>query len=473
MNRQHFSRLSVLLGGIVAAAPILAVAGPEDSATGSALRPNEVDTLVKLVRGYEAARNYDPAGDSNPRDPEEVLDKALQAVEEAAKGIAEAHEIPSLVSNPDLLAPVFRSLSERKKDYKKGRVSQASVTIQLERVEYEREYQIQVPRRYNLDSSWPAVLALPPRGTKASNYLKDAWFQGKARESILAVAIDRKKGALDFGRMEDQISFFAPFRDLRESYAVDYDRIVLDAAGDAAADALEAALRYPGVFSGVVLRSPRGDLPSIEGLGSVPLLVVETRGRRENDPTQAAAEALVNASPASGSQLLLAKGNPARYDKETLEAIATWVEGAVRTVTYAEQIRFEIHQWGRLGWLEVLDMETSPYVLKEGHPLLDAKLDREANAIEVSTKFVHRYRVYLSPKLLDLGREITIRTNGQVSFVGTVKPSLERLLQFQFTDGDPSALYLTWQDIDVAADEKKAESARAEKAAGAAGVRGA
>ncbi|HBH81003.1 MAG TPA: hypothetical protein DDY39_14350, partial [Nitrospira sp.] len=61
-----------------------------------------------------------------------------------------------------------------------------------------------------------------------------------------------------------------------------------------------------------------------------------------------------------------------------------------------------------------------------------AKLDAsigEGNRIEVHTHHVRRYSLFLNGALIDPAKPLSVVTDGQVSFEGTVTPSLETLLR--------------------------------------------
>jgi hypothetical protein len=51
------------------------------------------------------------------------------------------------------------------------------------------------------------------------------------------------------------------------------------------------------------------------------------------------------------------------------------------------------------------------------------------NRIEVKTERVQRYSLFLNEQLIDSSKPLVVLTNGQVSFEGSVTPSLETLLR--------------------------------------------
>jgi hypothetical protein len=293
------------------------------------------------------------------------------------------------------------------------------------------------------------VVALPPKGMDAKEYLRQVWSRGNA----VAIGIERKT-PLTLGTRADQLRFWLPFKDVLEAYAVDYDRVVVDGAEDGAVDALVLAANSPGTFAGVVVRSPVGAVPSLASLLHVPVhIVIGTKEKEREDRApakekgKAAFLAVQNASDAEGTTLTTANGNGPAFDTEAQSAVSTWVEARRRAV-YPDRVRVEGPN--RLAWVEALEMESNDLVLKGERPRLDARIDRAKNLVTVDSKHVFKYRVYVNAKLLDLGRPVEIRTNGTLSYQGTVEPSLDRLLEFQALHGDPAAIFTTWIDVDVA-----------------------
>jgi hypothetical protein len=61
-----------------------------------------------------------------------------------------------------------------------------------------------------------------------------------------------------------------------------------------------------------------------------------------------------------------------------------------------------------------------------------ATLDAElvgSNRIEVRTERVRRYSLFLNQDLVDLAKPITVVTNGQISYEGSVTPSIVTVLR--------------------------------------------
>ncbi len=63
------------------------------------------------------------------------------------------------------------------------------------------------------------------------------------------------------------------------------------------------------------------------------------------------------------------------------------------------------------------------------------------NQIAVSAKNIAQYTVFISRDLFDLNKEITIYTNGEISFKGVVKPDIKFMLEQSIADNDRNMVF--------------------------------
>ncbi len=80
----------------------------------------------------------------------------------------------------------------------------------------------------------------------------------------------------------------------------------------------------------------------------------------------------------------------------------------------------------------------------------------EGNKVDVRTRGVRRYTLFLSRELFDLGSDIEILTNGERSFRDKVRPSLKAMLEAAAEDKDRSMVY--WAKIEIEVPPENAES---------------
>ncbi len=71
------------------------------------------------------------------------------------------------------------------------------------------------------------------------------------------------------------------------------------------------------------------------------------------------------------------------------------------------------------------------------------------NRIEVRAERVQRYSLFLNEQLVDVSKPLMVVTNGQVSFEGSVTPSVETLLRQVRLRQDPERLFSVHLTIDI------------------------
>ncbi|MBI4565571.1 MAG: hypothetical protein HY716_12825 [Planctomycetes bacterium] len=76
-----------------------------------------------------------------------------------------------------------------------------------------------------------------------------------------------------------------------------------------------------------------------------------------------------------------------------------------------------------------------------------AEIDRESNAIRVTTKFVKKFRIYLHDSMLDLDRPISVTVDGRSPVKKTAKQSASVLLESALRDRE--MLFTAAIDVDV------------------------
>ena len=92
------------------------------------------------------------------------------------------------------------------------------------------------------------------------------------------------------------------------------------------------------------------------------------------------------------------------------------------------------------------------YIVGKVYAKLEAKIT-EGNRIVVTTERVRRYGVFLNEDLVDFSKAVTIETNGKVSYLGKVHPSLETILSQARLRQDPQTVYSVRLAIDVPFDD--------------------
>jgi hypothetical protein len=144
---------------------------------------------------------------------------------------------------------------------------------------------------------------------------------------------------------------------------------------------------------------------------------------------------------------------------EENDNILKWMDEHPREA-YPDQVEFHTNRpdYNRLWWVEItrfagrppatvktLDLEGKEIVGTRQEYLQDAivvaKLERDANAINVEAKGVQQLGIYLNDKMLNLDAPVRIRVNGQVLWQKPVRRSLEVLLEEVRTRADRSMIF--------------------------------
>jgi len=129
------------------------------------------------------------------------------------------------------------------------------------------------------------------------------------------------------------------------------------------------------------------------------------------------------------------------FPREELPELVTWFNAQRRnplptTVTLVrEASHFQPFGWVRIdatdsiaAFSEDLVDKKDDLIKRREYARLDASIV-SPNRIEVKTDRVQRYSLFLNEQLIDSSKPLVVLTNGQVSFEGSVTPSLETLLR--------------------------------------------
>jgi hypothetical protein len=151
------------------------------------------------------------------------------------------------------------------------------------------------------------------------------------------------------------------------------------------------------------------------------------------------------------------------FPREELPDLIAWLNRQrreafpARLTVVRDASRFQPFDWLRLESTDPIAAFSDDLINKRDERIRRreyAKLDATIvgpNRIEVKTERVRRYSLFLSDRLIDLSKPLTVLTNGRVSFAGTVSPSLETLLRQARLRQDPHQLFSVHLTIPVQA----------------------
>lgn len=141
------------------------------------------------------------------------------------------------------------------------------------------------------------------------------------------------------------------------------------------------------------------------------------------------------------------------FPREELPDLVTWLNQQrrdplpARLTLVREASHFQPFGWVRLDATDSIAAFSDDLITKHDEQIKRreyAKLDAAVvapNRIEVKAERVQRYSLFLNGQLIDTAKPITVLTNGQPSFEGTVTASLDTLLRQARIRHDPRQLF--------------------------------
>ena len=88
-------------------------------------------------------------------------------------------------------------------------------------------------------------------------------------------------------------------------------------------------------------------------------------------------------------------------------------------------------------------------------PFGQVVVERDGNVFHVTAQGVERYRLLLSPDVVDFAEPVTVVTNGAVSFEELFEASVETLLRWAARDNDRTLLF--GAELTITIDDEQGE----------------
>jgi len=355
-------------------------------------------------------------------------------------------------------------------------VSKRGVTTRTARLPdgTEFSYVLFVPENYSPDERWPLVIALHGAAGTGDSYVF-TWAKHAQRHGCLVLAPTSTENTGWSGTVGRDIVLQA-YRDVRENFNIDTNRVYVDGTSMGAGGAWMFALHMPDMFAGLVSRSGGVRLllqVMLPNAVNLPVYIVH--GLRDRvipvDSVKKARDQILRYG-GDVTFRLDAKAGHSSFSNET-PRILEWMAGRIRN-PYPRRVVFNLLDLSvpRCYWLqaEVLDDnlfdprkpvmvptihgESLDPEMKQNYILSAARAGTaqlkgviEGNTITVETKHVIGYSILLSDAMVNLDEPIEVVTNGKQSYFGPAEPSLEFLLEWARRYRDPQMLYTAWLRI--------------------------
>jgi hypothetical protein len=302
-----------------------------------------------------------------------------------------------LSATADLGACLWHSMGYNKKKITKGKVK--SKTVADNPYGYDIEYCVWAPSKYRAKSGpYPLVLCIPEAGQRTFDHLIEDWALGDLRSSTILAAVSMPEDVSAWtelgspGKPGGYANLMLVFKEVTQSYAVDFDQIFLAGKGAGVAAALQLAEFAPDRFAGVIGRTGDAGEVSHENFRNLPVFFAGG-----GQQATAFAEAMEEAGFAE------AVTRPEALEEDVL----AWIL-ATRRRSYPQEIslRPRLPFPNKAYWLEI------PHTEEVEGRMIHGKLDPATNEITITAKHVSSVTIYFNDLMLDLDLPVTVVCNG-------------------------------------------------------------
>ena len=324
-----------------------------------------------------------------------------------------------------------------------------------------------IPQTYQASKAYALVVCLHGFGFTGEEYL--ARWRARLGEDYLLACPTYPSGAWFTRRAEELV--LATIRDLRARYHIDPNRIFLTGMSNGGIGAWLIGMHHAPLFAGIAPMASGLDnvlMPFLANLRSTPIYMIH--GVKDQVMPVDLSRSLARELDRLGypyeyheheREHPMAGGH--YFPKEELPDLVAWLSRQrreplpTRLTVVRDGSHFQTFNWVRLDATDSIAAFSDDLVDKRDERIKRrdyAKLDaaiREGNRIEVQAHHVRRYSLFLNESLIDPAKPLTVTTNGEVSFVGMVTPSVETLLRQARLRQDPARLFTIHLSLSVPA----------------------
>jgi hypothetical protein len=355
-----------------------------------------------------------------------------------------ARTLQAILSDPDATIDQAIRIIQTERDY----APQSTGTIPNERIDVQgRAYHValSVPPTYQPVKSYGLVVCLHGAGFTGDAYL-ERW-QARLGEDYVLACPTTPMGAW-FTRSAEEL-VLATIRSVQRRYHIDPDRIFLTGMSNGGIGAWVIGMHDAPLFAGIAPMASGLDnvlLPFLANLRSTPIYIIH--GVKDQVMPVEFSRRITSELTKLGYPFVYREHDREHpmagghyFPREELPELVTWLNAQRRnplptSVTVVrEASHFQPFGWVRIDTTDAIAAFSEDLVSKRDDLIKQreyARLDASIvapNRIEVRADRVQRYSLFLNEQLIDSSKPLIVFTNGQVSFDGTVTPSLETLLK--------------------------------------------
>ena len=382
------------------------------------------------------------SGPSEPARPN-LTTLVLQYLDTAEAEPAE-RTLQDILADPDASIDTITRLIQTGREYGARPVG----TMADERVELQgRTYQFAlfVPQTYRPNKAYGLVVCLHGAGFSGDAYL-ERW-QARLGEDYVLACPTYPGGAWFTRRAEDLV--LATIRSVQRRYHVDPDRIFLTGMSNGGIGTWLIGMHQAPTFAGIAPMAGGLDevlLPFLANLQSTPVYMIH--GSKDQVMPVESSRIISRELAGLGYSHIYREHQREHpmagghfFPREELPALVSWFDAQRRNPLPAtirlvrEASHFQAFGWVRIDATDEIAAFSDDLITKHDELTKHkqyAKLEASivaTNRIEVATKRVRRYSLFLNEHLVDSTKPITVLTNGQVVFEGLVTPKVEILLR--------------------------------------------
>ena len=355
-----------------------------------------------------------------------------------------ARTLQIILSDPNATIDQTIKIIQTGRDY----VTQPTGAIFDEEIDVQgRAYDValSVPPTYQPAKSYGLVVCLHGAGFTGDAYL-ERWQVRLGEEYVLACPTVPM--GVWFTRGAEEL-VLETIRSVQRRYHIDPDRIFLTGMSNGGIGTWVIGMHNAPLFAGIAPMAGGLDrvlMPFLANLRSTPVYIIH--GAKDQvmpvELSRVITEELTRLDypfvyrehdrehPMAGGHY---------FPKEELAGLVTWFNAQrrnplpTRVTVVREASHLQPFGWVRIDATDAIAAFSEDLVSKRDEQIKRqeyARLDVSIvapNRIEVRTERIQRYSVFLNEQLIDPSKPLIVLTNGQVSFEGPVKPSLETLLR--------------------------------------------
>ena len=318
-------------------------------------------------------------------------------------------------------------------------------------------YGLYVPDSYRPDKAYGLVICLHGAGFTGDTYL-ERW-QTRLGEGYILACPTLPMGNWWTRTAEDLV--LATMRAVEAHYHIDPNRVFLTGMSNGGIGAYLIGAHHASRFAAVVPMAAGLDdilMPFLENFRQTPLYIIH--GRQDQVMPVPLSRAIDEALTELGYLHVYREHDRIHpmagghfFPREELPDLIAWLADRHRN-PYPKKLTV-VRDASHLLPFNWVRIDATDRIAEFSENLIDrrdkaiatkryARLEAEVvgpNKIEVHTRRIRRYTLYLNDTLVDFSRPVTIMTNGNVTYKGTVAPSTKTLLREARTRQDPGAFF--------------------------------